>query len=126
MTTNLIIVFLLLSCTSKVEMKHNFYQAACYDLRHVAFQEDFDFDKIDKALAIVLNHLDTLAEEIFHSSNCADSLWMDLKADRRIFGSWTYGIERDSGLTISALPNKLDSANLNQEFRFNPQIDLQD
>lgn len=94
------------------------YEEACQKLRKVAYHDEFSFDVIDNHFNELVNHMNTIPEEVYQSCNCADSIWIAHLKDTRRHGRYTHSMHKDTGSYLRMLSSRLDIENLKQEFRF--------
>lgn len=94
------------------------YETLCDELRTVAFEDDFDKEKIDHKLEELTTVMDSVSRDEYGRCNCADTVWVSfLKSNIK-----PIKITHSSKLTrrsyLRRLPTKLDFKNLELELKF--------
>ncbi|MEP7195548.1 MAG: hypothetical protein ABI851_03455 [Saprospiraceae bacterium] len=102
------------------------YKTLCSELKIAAFNEEFNYNKIENKYNELIAKMDSVSETEFEKCNCADTLWLSLLRDTRSIIINTHSIELDANSYLRILSSRMDIQNLAQEFRYAQLKTLQD
>ena len=90
------------------------YKNECSKLIELAYYQELKIDKIENQFTILG---ETIDKNNIQTCNCADSIWIELRRDKRNFPRWTHSIKLDTSSYLHHLVIRVDSLILNREFK---------